>query len=61
MKDTAQDGAQDVLGAAEDGSVKVVILPVVIFHRVTREEQAREGRGRRCGAGRGGGRAGRRE
>ena len=32
MKDAAQDAAQDVerdvLGAAEDGSVKVLILPV---------------------------------
>ena len=33
MKDAAQDVAEDVLGAAEDGSVKVFILLIVIFKR----------------------------
>ena len=33
MKDLAQDVAEDVLGAAEDGSVKVLILLIVIFKR----------------------------
>jgi len=29
----AQDVAQDVLGAAKDGSVKVLILPIAIFQQ----------------------------
>ena len=43
--------AEDVSGAAEDGSVKVLIVARVIFHRpqrfpwATREGRARQGRG----------------
>ena len=33
MKDLAQDVAEDVLGAAEDGGVKMLILPIAIFQR----------------------------
>ena len=33
MQDVAQDVAQDVTGATEDGSVGVSILPIVIFQR----------------------------
>ena len=40
MKDAAQglaqDVAEDVLGAAEDGSVKVLIFPIAIFQRRNR-------------------------
>ena len=32
-QDVAQDVAEDVLGAAEEGSVKVLILPIAIFQR----------------------------
>jgi len=32
-QDVAQDLAENVLGAAEDGGVKVLILPIVIFQR----------------------------
>ena len=32
-RDVAQGVAQDLLGAAEDGSVKVLILPILIFQR----------------------------
>ena len=60
MKDLAQDVAEDVLGAAEDGSAKVFIVARAIFHRPPRfpwstlEGRARQGRGagrcgRRCG------------
>jgi len=60
VNDLAQDVAEDVLGAAEDGSVKVFIVARTISHRppscpwATREGRAREGRG----AGRFGGRCG---
>jgi len=65
LKDLAQDVAEDVLGAAKDGSVhrEGFILPIVICQRrnprhacplVTLEGRARQGRGaercgRRCG------------
>ena len=32
-QDMAQDVAEDISGAAEDGSLKVLILPIVIFQR----------------------------
>ena len=32
-QDVAQDLAEDVPGAAEDGSVKVLIFPIVAFQR----------------------------
>ena len=35
MKDLAQDVAEDVLGAASDGNVKVLILKVLILPTVT--------------------------
>ena len=69
-QDTAQDLAEGLSGAAENCSVKVLILSIVIFQRrnprpthafrpphclwVTREGRAREG----CGAGSCGGRLG---
>ena len=72
VKDAAQDVAEGLSSAAEDGSLKVFIVARVIFQRrnprtthacrpsrcpwATREGQAREGRD----AGRGGGRVGRR-
>ena len=33
LKDLAQDVAEDVLGAAKDRGVKVLILPIIIFQR----------------------------
>ena len=36
VKDAAQDVAEDVSGAAEDGSVKVFVLARAIFHRPPR-------------------------
>ena len=50
-QDVTQNMAEDVSGAAEDGSVKVLIVARVIFHRpqrfpwATREGRARQGRG----------------
>ena len=35
-QDVTQDVAEDVSGAAEDGSVKVLIVARVIFHRPPR-------------------------
>ena len=32
MKDLAQDVAEDVLGAAKDGSAKVLIVKVLFLH-----------------------------
>ena len=62
-QDVTQGAAEDVLGAAEDGSAKVFVVARVAFHRpprfpwATREGRARQGRGaERCG-GRCGGRA----
>ena len=60
-EDVTQDLAEDVLGAAEDRSVKVLIVASVTFHLpprfpwATRERRARQGRGAgRCGGRRGG-------
>ena len=59
LKDAAQDVAEDVPGAAEDGGAKVLIVARAIFHCpprfpwATPEGQAGQGRG----AGRCGGRA----
>jgi len=65
MKDLTQNVAEDVVGAAEDGSVKVFIDARAIFHRpprfpwATREGRARQGRGAgRARQGRGAGRFG---
>ena len=72
-EDVAQDVAESVLGAAEDGSLVVCFLFIAIFQRMnsrpthvsrpprrpwaTRERMAREGRGAGRGGGCGGGRS----
>jgi len=62
-QDLTQDVAEDLTGAAKDGSVKVFIVAGAIFHRAPRfpwairEGRARQGRGAGRCRGRCGGRA----
>jgi len=61
--DVTQDVAKDVLGAAEDGGVKMFVVTRVFFRRpprfplATHEGRARQGRGARLCGERCGGRA----